>query len=143
MSANTTNSVKTRPHRNIVYTYYKFLKKYHYGKENSIQSKNLCKIMGIDLATQKYILKEINESADFDKLISTYGSIYMCRRKEECLKAISNEITVGLTRLLKGKAMARKLDKHNQYKMKFGDYYKDKITVYLDDDVEKSLCTHC
>lgn len=99
--------------------------------------------MGIDLATQKYILKEINESADFDKLISTYGSIYMCRRKEECLKAISNEITVGLTRLLKGKAMARKLDKHNQYKMKFGDYYKDKITVYLDDDVEKSLCTHC
>lgn len=119
-------------HRSIVYRYYTYLKTYHYGKENGIGSKNLAKVFGIAMATQKYILKEINESLDFKKLVSTSGSIYMCRTKQECLLAIRNEITSGLTRLNKGKAMAKKLDLNGQYKFKFGKYTKDIIDVYLE-----------
>ena len=122
--------VKIKPHRKIVYEYYEYLKKNCYGEENHIKSKTLASIFKIDVATQKYILKEINESMDFDKLISTYGSIYMCRTEQECKKAISNEIKVGLTRLNKGKAMADKLSRNGQCKLKLGKYYKDFITVF-------------
>lgn len=112
------------PHRQIVYKYYAYLKRYHLGEENKIKSKELADIMGIPLGTQKYILKEINESQDFDKLISTYGSIYMCKTQQECKNAVMNEINVGLTRLKKGKEMAKKLSRHNQMKLKLGEYYK-------------------
>ena len=122
--------VKIKPHRRIVYDYYEYLKKNCYGEENCIKSKELAKIFGIDVATQKYILKEINESMDLDKLVSTYGSIYMCRTKEECAKAVHNEIKVGLTRLNKGKAMAEKMGRNGQAKFKLGKYYKEFISVF-------------
>lgn len=112
------------PHRPIVYKYYAYLKKYHFGIENKIKSKELAREMNTKLAEQKYILKEINESQDFDKLISTCGSIYMCKTREECKKAIMNEIKVGLTRLNKGKMMMKKFNRNNQTKLKLGTHYK-------------------
>lgn len=117
-------------HRPIVYRYYEYLRKNHLGKENKIKSKELSNIMGVKLPTQKYILKEINESQDFDKLISTCGAIYMCRTQKECELAIKNEINVGLTRLQKGKAMAQKLSRNNQLKLKLGQYYKQVFEVF-------------
>lgn len=119
-------------HRDIVYRYYTYLKKNHLGAENGIPRAKLCEKFNINLETQKGILREINESEDFDKIISTSKSIYMCKRKQECIQAIHNEIQSGLARLNKGKTMARKVDKNNQYKLKLGDYFKDTISVYED-----------
>lgn len=48
----------------------------------------------------------------------------MCRTQQECKNAVMNEINVGLTRLKKGKEMAKKLSRHNQMKLKLGEYYK-------------------
>lgn len=124
--------MKIKKHKPIIYKYYSYLKTKCYGKENGIKSAELAKIFGIDVATQKYIIKEINESPDLPKLISTYGSIYMCRTRKECINAITNEIKTSLTRLNKGKAMAKKLDLNGQYKFKFSEYTKDIIDVYLE-----------
>ena len=128
------NKIKLLKHRSIVYEYYSYLKTKCYGKENGIKSSELAKIFGIDVATQKYIIKEINESPDLPRLISTYGSIYMCRTRQECKNAITNEIKTALTRLNKGKAMAKKLDANGQYKFQFGAYTKDIIDVYLENN---------
>ena len=124
--------MEQKKHRPLVYKYYQYLKKNCYGIENGVKSTELAKLFGIDRATQKYILKEINESPDLPRLISTYGSIYMCRTRKECQNAITNEIKTALTRLNKGKAMAKKLDTNGQYKFKFGEYTKDIIDVYLE-----------
>ena len=125
--------VETKKHRPIVYRYYDYLKKNHMGAENGIKSYHLAEVFGVQLGTQKYILKEINESADFDKLISTSGSIYMCKRKDECLKAINNELKTAITRIKKAHAMANKLSKNNNYKIKMGDYYNDFVTVFSEE----------
>lgn len=125
-------AVEIKKHRPIVYRYYDYLKKHHLGAENGISRNELCKIFNINLQTQKTILREINQGTDFDKLVSTSNSIYMCKRKSECQLAIHNELVSALTRLNKAKAMADKLDKQGQFKMSFGQYYKDFITVYED-----------
>lgn len=124
--------VQIRKHRPIVYRYYDYLKRNHLGEENGIKSIELATMFGIDRATQKYILKEINESSEFSKLISTCGSIYMCKRKAECLKAINNELKTATTRLKKARLMADKLARNNNYKIKMGDYYGEFVSVFTE-----------
>lgn len=117
--------IEIMKHRSIVYRYYDFLKKNHYGKENAISRNQLAEIFHTDLTTQKKVLAEINNSSVFDKLISTSRGIYMCRTKKECEEAYFNEIKSGLARLLKGKKMAEKVMHNNQYKIKITKEYKD------------------
>lgn len=117
--------IEVMKHRPIVYRYYDYLKKNHYGKENGISRNKLKEIFGISLDTQKGILSEINNSDVFDKLISTSRSIYMCRTKKECEEAYFNEIKSGLARLLKGKKMADKVMHSNQYRIKMSKEMKE------------------
>lgn len=122
--------IEVEKYKPITYRYYDFLKKNHYGKENGISRKDLADIFNVELSTQKKILKQINESDVFDKLVSTSGSIYICRTKEECETAYYNEIKSGLARLLKGKKMAQKVMKNNQTKLKLGQYYKEIVETF-------------
>lgn len=122
--------IEIKKHKSITYRYYDYLKENHYGKENGISRKDLAKIFNVELSTQKKILTEINQSDVFDKLVSTSGSIYICRTKEECETAYYNEIKSGLARLLKGKKMAQKVMKNNQTKLKLGDYYKEIVETF-------------
>ena len=114
----------------IVYEYYKYLRKNHYGKENGIERSKLAEHFKLKLTAQKNILKTINESAEFSKLVSTSGSIYMCRTKAECEKAAFNEFKSGLTRLKKGKQMLNKINMNGQMKIKLGEYYKETIECF-------------
>lgn len=124
--------IKSEKHRPIVYKYYDLLKTFHLGKENGIKSKDLAMQMGINVAQQKYILKEINESPDFHKLISTCGSIYMCKTKEEVSLSLLHTKTVALTMIKKYRAMEKKVERQNQYQIKTGEFYKEVITVFED-----------
>lgn len=117
-------------HKSIVYKYYDYLKKNHYGKENGIKRTELAKIFNVSIDTQKAILREINESGELEKLVSTCGSIYMCRTQEECEKSIYNEIKSGITLLKKGKKMLQKMNKNGQRKMQFGKYYKEAVECF-------------
>lgn len=120
--------IEIKRHKSLTYKYYDYLKENHYGKENGISRENLRQIFNIDLKTQKKILAEINQSDVFDKLVSTSGSIYICRTKEECEEAYYNEIKSGLARLLKGKKMADKVAKNGQGKIQ----YTKEIKAFLE-----------
>lgn len=117
-------------HKSIVYRYYDYLKANHYGKENGINRAELAKIFNVSINAQKIILREINESAELEKLVSTCGSIYMCRTQEECEKSVYNEIKSGITLLKKGKKMLQKMNKNGQMKMQFGKYYKEAVECF-------------
>lgn len=122
--------MKVKKHKPIVYRYYDLLKQNHLGKENNVKSQVLAEYFGVSRAIQKTILKEINESVDFDKLISTCGSIYMCNTKEEVALTLSHTYNTAITLIKKAQAMQKKAQKQGQYKIKLGEYYKDFITVF-------------
>lgn len=117
-------------HKPIVYRYYDLLKQNHLGKENGVKSQVLADYFGVSRAFQKTVLKEINESADFDKLISTCGSIYMCQTKEEVDLTLSHTFNTAITLIHKAQSMQKKAKSQGQYKIKLGEYYKDFITVF-------------
>ena len=126
--------MEQKKHRPIVYDYYNYLKDCHYGKENGVNREILSDIFHVSLKMQKDILREINESDTLPKLVSTSGSIYMCRTKEECENAAFNEFKSGLTRLKKGKKMLKKIDMNGQMKMQLGKYYKEAIECFEEDN---------
>ena len=129
--------METKKHKPIVYRYYDLLKKEYYGKENGIKRKDLAEIMGVDVATQKSILKEINQSPDFDKLISTCGSIYMCKTKEEVDLTLRHTWNTTKTLLDKYMAMSNKAQRNGQAKIALGEYFKQYVTVYEGEKDEK------
>lgn len=122
--------IEIKTYAPIVYRYYDYLKANHLGKENGIKRGELAKIFGITLEQQKNILRTINESTAFDKLVSTCGSIYMCRTQKECEISAFNEINSGISRIKKGKAMLAKVGLNGQMKMKLGKYYKDAVECF-------------
>lgn len=74
---------------------YKYLLKYHKGKENKVKAKDLMKIFNIlDHKTFRKLIQNINRDKQFKKLIgaisSRDGGYYICETKEETLDAINN-----------------------------------------------------
>lgn len=125
-----TEKIETKKYDSIVYRYYEYLKEHHFGKENGIKRGELAKFFGVTLEQQKSILRTINESSAFDKLVSTCGSIYMCRTQRECEVSAYNEINSGISRIKKGKAMLAKVGLNGQMKMKLGKYYKEAVECF-------------
>lgn len=119
-----------KKHKPLVYKYYDYLKQHCLGRANGVSRDYLAAYFGVTLPQQKSVLREINQSLDFDKIVSTSHSIYICNSEQECKIAIFNEINSGLTRLKKGKLMAEKLKRNGQYKLKLGDYYKEFIETF-------------
>lgn len=117
----------------LVGRYYDYLKNNHYGAENGIARETLAEIMDVGVSTQKYILKEINENPQYHKLVSTCGSIYMCRTEEEVDKTLNHTWNTAITLIRKAQSMTKKAGRNNQYQMKLGKYYKDIVTVFEED----------
>lgn len=122
--------IEIKRHKPIIYKYYNYLKKNCYGKEHGISRQNLANVFNVKVATQKKILSEINQSDIFDKIVSTNGSIYMCRTKKECETAYYNEIKSGLARLLKGKKMADKVMRNGQGKIRYTKEVKEFLETF-------------
>lgn len=121
------NKVNQKP---LVYRYYDELRKNHFGKDNAISRTELAKKMGVDLRRQKQILREINENPEFHKLVSTSKCIYLCKYKTEVMETLNHTWNTAITLINKAKAMTRKMERQGQYQIKFGNYYKDFITVF-------------
>ena len=135
-------NMKIKKLNSLVYRYYDELKNNYLGEQNGILAEELADRMGIKPRKQRYILQAINESDELPRLVSTCGKIYMCNTEQECVRAFMNEIRSGLTRLQKGKKMAKKVGLNGQYKLKLGEYYKDFVTVFEEQEVimtEKEL----
>lgn len=123
-------SIEIKKYKSLVYRYYDYLKEHHYGQENGINRNQLAKIFNVSLQTQKEVLRDINTSRVFPKLVSTSGSIYMCRTKEECERAIYNERKSALTRLQKSQVMEDKMLANNQGKILMSKRCKPFVECY-------------
>lgn len=91
-----------------------------------------CKECEIELLKRKVdtLTAQVENSTAFDKLVSTCGSIYMCRTQRECEVSAYNEINSGISRIKKGKAMLTKVGLNGQMKMKLGKYYKEAFECF-------------
>ena len=75
---------------------YSYLKNNHYGKENGIKREELARELNISTRELRHYTRQINLSAEFDKIISTKESCYMCKTKEECMQTIKNTYNYGI-----------------------------------------------
>lgn len=111
---------------------YSYLKANHLGEERGISKPLLAQKFNISERVLRRLTKIINESADFEKIISTTHCCYMCNTKEECEKTIKNTYKVALALLKKAKSMEKKVGLNGQIKINLGDQYKDFVETFSD-----------
>lgn len=128
------NKLETQHHEPIVYRVYDYLKEHYYGRKNSIKKPELAAKFGITDRELRRITKEINESKELEKLVSTTHCCYMCETKEECEKSIRNTYRVAIALFKKAKAMEKKVGLNGQIKLKLGKYYKDVVETFTDEE---------
>lgn len=124
------NKIETQHHEPEVYRLYDYLKEHHLGKSNGIRKPELAQWLGISERQLRKLTKEINESTELEKLISTTHCCYMCETKEECENAIRNTYRTAITLFKKAKQMERKVGLNGQIKLKLGKYYKDVVETF-------------
>lgn len=107
-----------------------YLQKNHLGKENGISRAELSKKLGIGEIRLKALRREINESTEIDKLVSTSGSCYMCNTEAECERAICATIMPAVAMIKKARIMAKKMGLNGQVKINLGDDYKEVVEVF-------------
>lgn len=123
-------------HQSEVYRLYDYLKVNHFGKENGIKRQELAERLGISLRELRRLTKEINESTELEKLVSTSHCCYMCATKEECEKSIRTTYKVAVALFKKAKQMEKKVGLNGQLKIKLGKYYKDVVETFSSEETE-------
>ena len=123
---------KKANHTALVYRVYDYLKNCHNGEENKISKPELAKMFGIAERTLRRITMEINASEELDKIISVSDGCYVCKTREECMKAIYTTYATAITEFKKAKNMERKVGLNNQYKIRLGKYYKDMVETFTE-----------
>lgn len=126
--------IETKHHEPIVYRLYDYLKENHLGKVNGIKKPELAKIFDITPRELRRLTKEINESGELEKLVSTTHCCYMCATKEECEKSIRNTYKVAIALFKKAKKMEKKVGLNGQVKIKLGQYYKDVVETFSQEE---------
>ena len=96
---------------------YNYLLENHHGKENGIKRPELAEKLNISTRTLRLLTKEINTKPTFEKLVSTSHSCYVCKTKEECVRAIRNTYKVAITLFQKAKTMEKRVGLNGQIKM--------------------------
>lgn len=124
--------IESKHHEPMVYRLYDYLKEHHYGRENGIVRRDLAEKFDITERELRRLTKEINESTELEKLVSTTHCCFMCKSAEECKKSIRNTYRVAVTLLKKAKNMERKVGLNGQLKIKLGEYYKDVVETFTD-----------
>lgn len=113
---------------------YEYLKKYHFGKEKGIKKTDLAEKIGITDRELRKLTREINTSPEFQKLISTSHSCYVCKTKKECEKAIRTTYRVAISHFKKAKQMERKVGLNGQLKIKFGPELSDFVNTFTSEE---------
>jgi len=107
-----------------------YLKKHHYSKENGISRELLSQKLGVNGGTLKDLRRQINESTEIEKLVSTSRSCYLCKTDAECLEAIRATIMPAVAMIKKARIMAKKMGLNGQVKIPLGDDYKEVVEVF-------------
>lgn len=126
--------VETKHHSPEVYRLYDYLKANHLGKENGIKKPELAEKLGIKARELRKLTKEINESTELEKLVSTSHCCYVCKTKEECEKSIRTTYKVAVALFKKAKQMEKKVGLNGQMKIKLGKYYKDFVETFSNEE---------
>lgn len=127
------NKIETKHHEPAVYKLYDYLKNNHLGRENGIKKPELAQRLGISERELRKLTKEINTSAELEKLVSTTHCCYMCNTREECEKAIRNTFKTAIALIMKGNIMAKKVGLNGQIKMPLGHYYKEFVETFSEE----------
>lgn len=128
------NKIEVIHHDPAVYRLYDYLMDNHYGIANGIKKPYLAEKLGISERELRKLTKEINESTELEKLVSTTHSCYMCQTKEECEKSVRNTYRVAIALFKKAKAMEKKVGLNGQIKLKLGKYYKEVVETFTDEE---------
>lgn len=131
---NMENKIEQKELPQEVYNLYFYLKKNHLGEENSIKKPILAKILGITERDLRRLTKEINDSTQLEKLVSTTHGCYMCDTKAECEKSIRNTYRVAIALFKKAKAMEKKVGLNGQIKINLGNDFKDFVETFSSED---------
>lgn len=91
------------------------------GRENGVPAQVLANELKMPLRRLREVVQAINESPQFERLISVTQKIYICATEEECRRAVRATIRQATTLLKKGRAMIKKANANGQYKMKLSD----------------------
>lgn len=122
--------MRTEHHEPIIYRLYDWLKNYHYGEQNGILRADAAKAFGVSERDFRRLTREINESTELEKLVSTRRCCYMCATREECERSIRATYNTAAALLKKAKRMEKKVGLNGQMKIKLGDYYKDVVETF-------------
>lgn len=117
-------------HNPKVYRLYDYLKENHMGEKNGIKKPLLAQKFGITIRELRRLTKEINESTELEKLVSTSHCCYMCETKEECEKSIRTTYKVAVALFKKAKQMEKKVGLNGQLKIKFGNDLNEFVNTF-------------
>lgn len=115
---------------------YNYLKEHHLGAENAITKAALASILGISERVLRDLTRLINTSPDYEKLVSTSHSCFMCATKEECEKAVRSTFRAAVSLIKKGQIMAKKVGLNNQIRLSIGGENYDIIKTFSESENE-------
>ena len=100
---------------------YDYLVAHHYGRENGVTRSILASVLGVTERELRKTTKAINEDPNFEKLVSTEYSCYICKTESECRRTINNTYKVAVALFKKAKKMEKKVGLNGQIKILIGD----------------------
>lgn len=100
---------------------YDYLLAHHLGAKNATTKENLALGTSLTKRQLRYLTQEINESQEFERLISTADGCYMCETKEECCRAIKSTYRQAITLFKKAHKMEKKVGLNGQIKIEGGE----------------------
>jgi len=95
------------------------IKSFCYGKENGESAQDVANWVLVkgDKRALRRVCSAINSDLNVDGIISTSGKIYVCKTKDECVKAISNTYRMAIAYFKKARVMETKVGLNGQFKM--------------------------
>ena len=84
------------------------------GKNNGRRRSEIAALFGLKQRDIRRITQEINTSSDYDRMVSTKGSIYICADDNECRSSIRTTYRSAVALIKKARQMEKKLGLHGQ-----------------------------
>ena len=84
------------------------------GKKNGRRRSEIAALFGLKQRDLRRIMHEINTSADYERMVSTNGSIYICADDKECRSSIRTTYRSAVALIKKARQMEKKLGLHGQ-----------------------------
>ena len=84
------------------------------GKKNGRRRSEIAALFGLKQRDLRRIMHEINTIADYERMVSTNGSIYICADDKECRSSIRTTYRSAVALIKKARQMEKKLGLHGQ-----------------------------